>query len=84
MHVELILIHPFRDGNGRISRLLANLMAMQAGLPPLDFTGIKGRRKQEYFHAVQAGLMGDYAPMIKVFNSVVKGLSKLLINFSFV
>ena len=32
-HVELVLIHPFREGNGRISRLLCVLMALQAGLP---------------------------------------------------
>ena len=35
VHVELILIHPFREGNGRLSRLLANVMALQAGWPEL-------------------------------------------------
>jgi cell filamentation protein len=28
VHVELILVHPFREGNGRLSRLLANVMAL--------------------------------------------------------
>ena len=32
VHVELILIHPFREGNGRVARLLADLMAAQAKL----------------------------------------------------
>lgn len=41
VHAELILIHPFREGNGRCARLLALLMAMQAGLPTLDFWGIQ-------------------------------------------
>jgi cell filamentation protein len=31
VHVELVLIHPFREGNGRIARLLSVLMALQAG-----------------------------------------------------
>ena len=31
VHVELVLIHPFREGNGRVARLLATLMALQAG-----------------------------------------------------
>jgi cell filamentation protein len=35
VHAELILIHPFREGNGRVARLLALLMGLQAGLPPL-------------------------------------------------
>ena len=29
VHTELVLIHPFRDGNGRVARLLATLMALQ-------------------------------------------------------
>jgi cell filamentation protein len=36
-HVELVLIHPFREGNGRVARILFTLMALQAGLPLLDF-----------------------------------------------
>lgn len=71
-HCELVLIHPFREGNGRLSRLLATLMALQAGLPLLDFSGISGRKKQAYFAAVQAGLARDYAPMEQVFRSVVE------------
>ncbi len=38
IHIEYILIHPFREGNGRLSRLLAIVMALQAGQPILDFT----------------------------------------------
>lgn len=72
VHTELLLIHPFREGNGRTARLLAILMALQAGLPPLHFGGIKGRRRQKYFAAVQAGLDRNYTPMEKVFNAVVR------------
>ena len=72
VHAELLLIHPFREGNGRVARLLAVLMALQAGLPPLDFGNIKGRKRQEYFRAVQAGLDQDYKPMEKVFSAVIR------------
>ena len=72
VHTELLLIHPFREGNGRAARLLAILMALQAGLPPLDFGGIKGRKRQEYFVAIQAGLDRDYKPMENVFSAVVR------------
>lgn len=72
VHAELVLIHPFRDGNGRIARLVATLMALQAGLPLLDFSGIKGRKRQEYFAAVQASMGRDYEPMKRIFRSVIR------------
>lgn len=74
-HCELVLIHPFRDGNGRLSRLLSTLMALQAGLPLLNFSGVKGRQREAYFAAVQAGMGRDYAPMVEVFRKVVAASS---------
>jgi cell filamentation protein len=71
VHVELVLIHPFRDGNGRWARLVATLMALQAGLPPLDFSGVKGRERQRYFGAVHAAMAGNLAPMMFVFERIV-------------
>ncbi len=71
-HCELVLIHPFRDGNGRLARMLATLMALQAGLSLLDFSGIKGRRRQAYFAAVQSSMSRDYEPMKDVFRAVLR------------
>ncbi|CAG0971828.1 Protein adenylyltransferase NmFic [Methylophilaceae bacterium] len=71
-HCELVLIHPFREGNGRVSRLLSTLMALQAGLPLLDFTGIRGKTRQDYFMAVQASVGNNYEPMKKIFRAVVR------------
>lgn len=61
-HVELILIHPFREGNGRLSRLLADVMAVQAGHATLDYSSWESD-KERYIQAIHAGLAGDYAPM---------------------
>ena len=72
VHTELVLIHPFCDGNGRVARLLATLMALQAGLPPLDFSGLKGYRRKSYYVAIQAGLDRDYKPMEDVFSGVIR------------
>ena len=71
VHVELILIHPFRDGNGRWARLVATLMALQAGLPPLDFSGVQGRERRRYFDAVHAAMAGNLAPMMLVFDRII-------------
>ncbi len=70
VHVELILIHPFREGNGRLSRLLANVMAQQAGWPELDFT-FWDDRKDDYVAAVQSGL-SDYDPMKNMVRQVLR------------
>ncbi|MER1969095.1 Fic family protein [Castellaniella sp. GW247-6E4] len=61
-HVEFILIHPFREGNGRISRLMADVMAQQAGWGPLDYSTWEADRPR-YIAAIQSGLGGDYAWM---------------------
>ena len=71
VHAELILIHPFREGNGRCARLLAMLMGLQAGLPPLDFSGIRGQEKQRYIGAIHAGLDRDYDPMTAIFGRII-------------
>lgn len=62
IHVEFILMHPFREGNGRISRLLADVMAVQAGREPLDYSAWEQNRAG-YVSAIQTGLDCDYAPM---------------------
>ena len=35
IHAGFVSIHPFRDGNGRLARLIANVPLLNAGLPPL-------------------------------------------------
>ncbi|SRR5581483_3338575 len=71
-HVELVLIHPFREGNGRIARVLSTL-ALQAGLPLLNFSDIAaGEKKEEYFAAVRAGLDRNYEPMKKIFSEIIE------------
>jgi cell filamentation protein len=71
VHAELILIHPFRDGNGRAARLVALLMGLQAGLPPLDFSPLDGRRKRQYVAGIHAAMARDYAPLTAIFEKVI-------------
>ncbi|WP_213069399.1 Fic family protein [Methylomicrobium album] len=63
IHVELILAHPFREGNGRLARLLADIMAVQAGYGTLDYTSWDNNR-EDYFTAIQQGLACNYQPMM--------------------
>jgi len=62
LHVEFILMHPFREGNGRISRLLADVMAVQAGSDVLDYSCWE-KNKAAYVAAIQKGMECNYEPM---------------------
>lgn len=71
VHAELVLIHPFREGNGRVARLFALLMALQAGLPPLDFSVLEGRGKRNYIAAIHAAVGRNYKPLAAQFERVI-------------
>ncbi len=74
VHAEFLLIHPYREGNGRTARLLATLMAYQAGLPGLDFgfIGSRGKQFDAYVAAIQAGIRKDYKPMHNIMLKAIK------------
>jgi len=70
VHTELLLIHPFREGNGRLARLLTTIMALQAGLPLPDYT-LMDEQRERYFAAVRAGLDRNYEPMKRIFAEII-------------
>jgi len=71
VHGELILIHPFREGNGRLARLVAMLMGLQAGMPPLDFSPLQGRGRRRYIAGIQAAIGEDCDLLKEVFGKVI-------------
>ena len=70
-HIEFIIIHPFREGNGRLARLLSTIMALQANKPPLDFE-IMNSDKEHYVKAIHAGHAGNYGPMKEIFDEILQ------------
>lgn len=58
----LIKIHPFRDGNGRVSRLLLNYMLIRYGIPTVT---IRGTHKDAYYEAMDQAIVNcDYSLLI--------------------
>ena len=45
IHIGTTSVHPFRDGNGRIARLVSNIPLLNAGLPPIV---IRKEDRKEY------------------------------------
>ena len=70
VHAELLFIHPFREGNGRTARLLANLMAHKQGIDSLNFEKIDESVFPDYVRAVQAAAIKNYEPMVKIIGLV--------------
>ncbi|GAB1862488.1 Protein adenylyltransferase Fic [Camponotus japonicus] len=61
-HYKLVHIHPFADGNGRTSRLLMNMILMQAGYPPVI---IHKQYRHKYYENLQLANTGDVRPFIR-------------------
>jgi len=50
VHLKFVTIHPFSDGNGRISRLMMNFVLKKHGYPMLDIPYIK---RTGYYNALE-------------------------------
>ncbi len=48
LHYNFVNIHPFYDGNGRVSRLLTNLTLVRNGFPALDISKNNKEEKKLY------------------------------------
>lgn len=71
IHYQFEAIHPFRDGNGRIGRLILPLLMMQWGLLPAPLIYLSAffeKRKDAYMgHLMQVSQKGAWEPWILFF-----------------
>lgn len=51
LHAVLVDIHPFADGNGRVARLLMNMVLLAMGHPPVV---IREQDRMAYYGALDA------------------------------
>jgi Fic family protein len=64
-HLNVISVHPFRDGNGRISRIVQSLVLARDGMGPPEFFSIEeylGAHTQDYYSALRETQGGSYQP----------------------
>lgn len=64
-HLNLVMIHPFSDGNGRMARCLQTLVLGREGILEPEFSSIEeylGRNTQEYYNILAKTGEGSWHP----------------------
>ena len=65
---RLVWIHPFANGNGRLSRTIADVLLVQYDAPPFTWGAgnlvFDGKVRQNYIRALRAADARDYGPLL--------------------
>jgi Fic family protein len=64
-HLHVVSVHPFRDGSGRISRIVQSLVLAREGLISPEFSSIEeylGHHTQQYYTVLRQVQAGSYQP----------------------
>ena len=76
VHNQFENIHPLRDGNGRVGRILLNNILIKNGLPPIN---IDFKNRAEYYQSLKAYEFNkDLKPTIELYMKEYKNLKKEL------
>jgi Fic-DOC domain mobile mystery protein B len=67
-HHGLVAVHPFPNGNGRWSRLMGDILAVQLGQTPFTWSGgafaDAGELRAQYIAALRAADSHDFTPLV--------------------
>jgi len=64
-HLNLVMVHPFSDGNGRMARCLQTLVLAREGILESEFCSIEeylGRNTQDYYDVLALVGRGKWSP----------------------
>lgn len=72
VHAQFETIHPFRDGNGRVGRLMLPLMLAAEGYPPIYLAGFLKTNQREYYDTLlNVQLQGKWAEWVSFLSQAV-------------
>ncbi|MBS3176198.1 Fic family protein [Candidatus Woesearchaeota archaeon] len=79
VHNQFENIHPFRDGNGRVGRILLNNILIKHGLPPIN---IDFKNRMEYYASLRTyETYKDLKPTIDLYMKEYRELKKKLSDY---
>jgi Fic family protein len=73
-HHRFVAIHPFDDGNGRMTRILTNFILLKFGYP---VAVIRQETKKEYYACLSQADNGQIIPIIEYISNSVKDSLKI-------
>jgi Fic family protein len=77
-HDKFLWIHPFQDYNGRIGRLLNNVILLSLNLPPINLNVDTKANRSKYIDALQYADSHDYSRLERIMKSaIVKAIENL-------
>lgn len=77
IHHQLVWIHPFFDGNGRVARLATNLFFMQQGYPPVV---LKQEQRKIYYHVLRQADKGNLSPFAEFISKAMNESLQLYLS----
>lgn len=76
-HYKFVSIHPFDDGNGRVGRLLMNLLLLKHGYP---FTVVRNYDRRRYYDTLKKADNGNLEPFVNFIARCVEESLHLYLN----
>lgn len=70
-HHQFLWIHPFTDYNGRIGRLLTNVILLNLNLPPIELKIATQNSRKKYIKALQLADQGNYKALEILLRSAI-------------
>src|SRR5208282_4234775 len=80
LHEQFEAIHPFRDGNGRVGRLLITLFLIERGRlqqPLLNLSDFVERHRMDYYDLLlRVRTHGDWVPWVRYFLAGIEATAR--------
>lgn len=75
-HHRFLWIHPFKDYNGRIARLLINVILLNLNLPPIELKVDTKNGRRKYISALKKADKGDDSALAELIQEAIEETSK--------
>jgi len=81
VHHRFLWIHPFKDYNGRIARLLTNVTLLNLDLPPIELKVETKTGREKYVKALKNADKGDCSKLENLIKTAIEETSEELLKF---